>query len=141
VVSGVFGREQIVERKDHHETEIGRRNADVDDKLQEVLHVAVSDAIVHPWTMVVHLEDAEAALTAAMGSWRLPCLLDIALLDVIDFKVLRLEWRSHSFLDFARIGKRRPQVRENSQQTCSIECEEVKESLASQWYTLDKHGL
>ena len=55
--------------------------------------------------MVVHLEDAEFALAAVVGSYRLPGLFANALLAVLDFHVLTLERGSHTFLDATRASK------------------------------------
>ena len=88
--------------------------------------------------MVVHLEDAEFALAAVVGSYRLPGLFANALLTVFDFHVLTLERGSHTFLDATRASKRSPQVTQVRHDTAAIEGDKVEETFHGERNALNK---
>ena len=53
----------------------------VEDKVQEEFHVALTYAICHPNTVMVHSEDAPSASAAVMRPWRLHTVTYLALLS------------------------------------------------------------
>ena len=103
MVLGAYCCQQVVESKEHQDGEVGRGNANVNDKLEEVLEVARTDTVVNPRAVVIHPEDADAALSAVVSANRLPCFCSFTLFAVLDFHKLALKWRFHSFFDLARI--------------------------------------
>ena len=70
---------------------------------------------------MVHLEDAEAALAAVVGSLWLPSLLTCALFAVLHVHVLALERCSHPLLDLSGVCERCPQVVQDCEATESVE--------------------
>ena len=98
----------------------------------------MADAVVNPWAVVVHLEDAELAFAAVMSSSGLPSLFACALFAVLDFHVLTLERRGHAFLNAAWTAKRSSDVTEVRHYAEAIERNKVEESFCGQGNTLDE---
>ena len=86
---------------------------------------------------MVHLEDAEAALTAMMRSHWLPSLLTQALLTVLHLHVLALEGWSHAFRDASGVGKGRTNVTNVRHETEAIEREAIEQAFERQRDALD----
>ena len=138
VLAGVLRREQIVEGEDAEEGKRGRGEHDVEDELEEELHVALADAVVDPRAVVVHLEYAEAALAAVVRPRRFPRLAPRALLAILHLHEFALERRCHTIWDAAGVGEGRPQVRGVRKEAEAVEDEEVKEALARERDPLDE---
>ena len=64
--------------------------AQVEDKQDELLQVALSNAIGDPSTMVVHAEDATAAFTTVMGPWRLDTITVTTVVHILRLQVVYL---------------------------------------------------
>jgi len=73
--------------------------------LEEVLHVFLAYTVVDPGAVVVHLEHAETAFAAVMGSLWLPGFFADTLFAVLNLQVLTLERRSHTLRDATRVCK------------------------------------
>jgi len=74
--------------------------------LEEVLHVFLAYTVVDPGAMVVHLEHAETAFAAVMGSLWLPGFLADTLYAVLNLcVVLAQEGRSRAFRDATWVSK------------------------------------
>ena len=67
----------------------------------------MADTVVDPWTVMVHLENTEVALTAVMCTCGLPCLLAFALLAVFHLHEFAHERRCHALFDAARVSEGR----------------------------------
>ena len=98
----------------------------------------MADAIVDPGTVMVHLEDAEIALAAVMGSRWLPGLLAQASVTVLKFDELTLERWCHSFRYTARVRNRGSQMWYHCQEAKAIEDSTVEEAQHGQRNALDE---
>lgn len=92
----------------------------------------MSDAVVHPRTVMVHFENTKSALTAVVSPRRLPRLLSNALGAVLDLVVLALERRSETLRDAARVREGSPQVADVGKEAEAIEDESVEAALHCQ---------
>ena len=99
--------QQIIETQHAQERQSARCEHYVHNELEEVLHVAMANTVVDPWTVVVHLEDAEVALTAMVSTCRLPCFLAFALLTVFHLHEFAHEGRCHALFDASRVREGR----------------------------------
>ena len=81
---GLACGQQLVERNCYQQREVGRCQTGVDRELEEVLQVSVSDTVVNPHTVMVHLhtlytdlvaylEHTHVAFAAVVSPRRLPC--------------------------------------------------------------------
>jgi len=138
VVTSVLTRQQIVKRQHHEQTQHGRGDANVNDELQEVLHVAVANTVVNPGAVVVHLVNTEATLAAVVSPLWFPSLFALALRTALYLHVLGLERRLHAFTDASWISKRGPQMANDGHETRAVEAEKVKEAFVSEWDALEK---
>ena len=64
--------------------------AQIEDKEDELLQVALSDAVGDPSAMVVHAEDTSAAFTTVMGPWRLDTITVSTMVHVLRLQVVYL---------------------------------------------------
>ena len=96
--------QQIVKGEEHCEGKNCARYAYVDQELQEVLHVAMTDTIVDPGTVVVHFEHAEATFATMVRPYWLPSFFVLALFTIFHLHVLTLERGLKTGLNLARIG-------------------------------------
>ena len=67
----------------------------------------MADTVVDPWTVMVHLEDAEVALTAMVSTCRLPCFLAFTLLAIFHLHEFAHEGRCHALFDAAGVREGR----------------------------------
>ena len=104
MVSCIVRCQQIVKGEEHSEGKNCARNANVDQELQEVLHVAMADTIVDPWTVVVHFEHTEATFATMVRPNRLPRFFVLALFTIFHLHELTLERGLKTWLNLARIG-------------------------------------
>ena len=87
---------------------------------------------------MVHLEDAEAALTAVVRAHRLPRFLPRALIAVLELHVLALERRRHSLFDLARVREGRSQVVHNGQPAERVVQQAQEAAFVRERYALDE---
>lgn len=71
----------------------------------------MADAVVDPGTVVVHLKDADAALSAVVRADRLPGLLVFALFAIVGHVAFRDVGGLKAFRNSARVLERCPDVR------------------------------
>jgi len=87
-----FVGHEVVKGKNHHNNQHGSSNSSIKHEQDKELEIALSNAIVDPGAVVVHLEDAVAALLAMVRSFRFPSFVRAALTVFVSalLKVLRL---------------------------------------------------
>lgn len=129
VETSVLARQQVVERHDAEEGKDRGRKHDVQHELEEVLHVLLTDTVIHPRTVMVHFKDAETTLTAVVGPGRLPSFFTKALGAVFNLIVLALEGRSEAFRDATWVRKGSPQVAHIGHEAEAIESNSPEEAF------------
>ena len=109
--------------------EAGEHSVEVE--LHEVFLVALTDAIIDPWTVMVHLEDINSQCSAVMRSLWLPCLfLSLPLITVLYLLSQVTVYRCfHSFFDYSRIGRHTSYVSYDLHRVESITSHEQYEAL------------
>ncbi len=98
----------------------------------------MADAVVDPGTVVVHLKDADAALSAMVRADRLPGLLVFALFAIFGHVALRDVGRLKAFGNSARVLERCSYVRSYCKRTKRVECCEIPNAPASKGNPLDE---
>ena len=103
--------------------------------MHEVLLVALTDTVVDPRTVMVHLEDITPQCSAVMRSLRLPCLfLSLPLITVLYLLPQVAMYRCfHSFFDYAGISRHTSYVSYDLHRVESITCHEQNEAFVFQW--------
>lgn len=129
VETSVLARQQVVERHDAEEGKDRGRKHDVQHELEEVLHVLLTDTVIHPRTVMVHFKDTETTLTAVVGPGRLPSFFTKALGAVFNLIVLALEGRSEAFRDATWVRKGSPQVAHIGHEAEAIESNSPEEAF------------
>ena len=119
---------KLVKRQNHKKRKVESWDGDVKEKLQVVLKVSVSDAIVNPGAVVVHSKNAVATIAAVIGSWGLPGVSVSAIARIttgLNSNVFWLKRRFHSLFYPSRVCKSCPLVANNCHQAAHVKCEEV----------------
>ena len=98
----------------------------------------MTDAIINPGAMMVHLKDTEATFTAMMRSLRLPGLLTNALFAILVLTVLALKRSNHALRNPTRVRKCSSQMTKVRHQAKAIECDKIEETLHCKRYALNK---
>lgn len=98
----------------------------------------MADAVVDPWTEVVHFENASLHLLTVVGSDWFPCVGAVALFAEINWHVLFVVRWIQAQRNKTWVNPCRPLVRDKGSQTKAIEGHAIPQAPTSKWNSLNE---